>query len=97
MGCFTRIVGLRSDFHIDGNLEGFDLTPAMRKLNIPTLIIYGDHDLLTDATARETASALAGSRVIRIPNCGHSQFADQPVAFLEAVTTFLAGQGLSLR
>jgi len=84
----------RSDFHIDGNLKGFDLTPGLRKLNIPTLIIYGDHDLLTDATARETASALAGSRVIRIPNCGHSQFADQPVAFLGAVTTFLIGQGL---
>jgi pimeloyl-ACP methyl ester carboxylesterase len=56
--------------------------------------VRSDHDLLTDATARETASALAGSRVIRIPNCGHSQFADQPVAFLEAVTTFLTGQGL---
>ena len=79
----------RSDFHIDGNLKGFDLTPGLRKLRTPTLILYGDHDLLTDATAQETASALAGSKLLRIPDCGHSQFADQPVAFLEAVATFL--------
>jgi proline iminopeptidase len=79
----------RSDFHIDGNLKGFDLTPGLRKLNTPTLIIYGDHDLLTDATAQETAAALSGSKVVRIPDCGHSQFADQPVAFLRAVSAFL--------
>lgn len=79
----------RSDFHIDGNLKGFDLTPGLRQLKVPALIIYGDHDLLTDATAQETASALAGSKVVRIPDCGHSQFADQPAAFLEAVTEFL--------
>jgi proline iminopeptidase len=82
----------RSDFHIDGNLKGFDLTPGLRKLHTPSLIIYGDHDLLTDATAQETAAALSGSKVVRIPDCGHSQFVDQPVAFLRAVSDFLTEQ-----
>jgi len=80
----------RSDFHIDGNLKGFDLTPGLRRLKIPTLIIYGDHDLLTDATAQETSAAIAGSRVFKVPDSGHNPFVDQPVAFLGAVGDFLS-------
>jgi len=41
---------------------GFDFTEALRKLTIPALVIYGDHDMVTDATAQESHAALAGSR-----------------------------------
>ncbi|MBS0421196.1 MAG: alpha/beta fold hydrolase [Proteobacteria bacterium] len=79
----------RSDFHIDGNLKGIDLTPGLRRLQIPTLIIYGDHDLVSTATAQETAAAIAGSRVLKVRDSGHNQFVDQPVVFLGAVADFL--------
>jgi len=81
--------GAKSDFHIDGNLAGFDLTPGLRKLKIPALIIYGDHDMLTDETARETHEALAGSVVVKLKNSAHMTMVDQNAAFNDAVAKFL--------
>ena len=78
-----------SDFHIDGNLKGFDFTPALRGLKVPTLVIYGDHDLLTPATAQESHSAIANSQLVELRDAAHMTFVDQPAAYFDAVSTFL--------
>lgn len=85
----TEMWGSRSDFHIDGNLAGFDLIPALRKLQTPTLIILGDHDLVSSATAEETHAAIPNSKVIQFARSGHMTFVDQTNAFLVAVSAFL--------
>jgi proline iminopeptidase len=81
--------GAKSDFHIDGNLKGFDFTPDLRKLDIPTLVIYGDHDMVSDATATESHEALSGSLLIEIPRSAHMTMVDQNAAFNDAVSRFL--------
>ena len=81
--------GGKSDFHIDGNLKGFDFVPALRKLAIPTLIIAGDHDLPSRATLDETHAALGHSRLVILEHSGHESFVDQPAAFMSAVSSFL--------
>jgi proline iminopeptidase len=85
----NEIWGSRSDFHIDGNLAGFDLVPALRKLHMPTLIILGDHDLVSTATAEETHTAIRNSQVIILGHSGHMTFVDQMDAFLRDVSAFL--------
>jgi proline iminopeptidase len=81
--------GDKSDFHIDGNLQGFDFVPKLGTLAIPTLIIAGDHDLPTRATLEETHGALRNSSIIILEHSGHMTFADQNAAFIAAVETFL--------
>jgi proline iminopeptidase len=81
--------GSRSDFHIDGNLAGFDFVPELRKLPMPTLIILGDHDLVSTATADETHVAIRNSKVIILARSGHMTFVDQIYAFLHDVSDFL--------
>ncbi len=85
----TEMWGSRSDFHIDGNLTGFDFVPGLRKLTMPTLIILGDHDLVSTATAEETHAALRNSKLIILAHSGHSTFVDQRDAFLHEVSAFL--------
>ena len=85
----NQMWGAKSDFHIDGNLVGFDFTEALRKLSIPALIIYGDHDMVSDATAQESQAALAGSLLVKIPRSAHMTLVDQNAAFIDAVTRFL--------
>ena len=85
----TQMWGSRSDFHIDGNLKGLDLVPELRRLATPTLIIAGDHDLVSRATLEQTHSALRNSRVVVVEHSGHMMFVDQNEAFLRAVTGFL--------
>jgi proline iminopeptidase len=86
----TAVWGAKSDFHIDGNLKGFDFTSGLRKLTIPALVIYGDHDMVSDATARESHEALAGSVLVEIPRSAHMTMVDQNTAFNDAVARFLA-------
>jgi proline iminopeptidase len=81
--------GSKSDFHIDGNLVGFNFVPQLRKLTLPTLIIAGDHDLPTPATLEETHAATPGSELVILKHSGHMTFVDQNEAFLSAVTKFL--------
>ena len=85
----TEMWGSRSDFHIDGNLTGFDFVPELRKLALPTLIIIGDHDLASSATAEETHTALRNSKLVVLAHSGHSTFVDQRDAFLREVSAFL--------
>lgn len=86
----NQMWGAKTDFHIDGNLVGFDFTPELRKLKIPSLVIYGDHDMVSDATARESHEALADSRLVGIPRSAHMTMVDQNAAFIDAVARFLA-------
>jgi proline iminopeptidase len=81
--------GNRSDFHIDGNLADFDFVPALRKLAIPTLIILGDHDLVSTATAAETHAAIPNSKLIVLARSGHESFVEQTDAFVSDVSAFL--------
>jgi proline iminopeptidase len=81
--------GSRSDFHIDGNLAGFDFVPALRNLQLPTLIILGDHDLIGASTADETHAAIRNSKVIILERSGHMTFVDQRDAFVHDVAAFL--------
>jgi proline iminopeptidase len=85
----NEIWGSRSDFHIDGNLAGFDFVPALRNLQMPTLIILGDHDLVSTATAEETHAAIRNSKLIILAHSGHETFVDQTDAFLNDVSAFL--------
>jgi proline iminopeptidase len=85
----TEMWGSRSDFHIDGNLAGFDFVPALRNLQMPTLIILGDHDLVSRTTAEETHSAIRNSKLIILERSGHMTFVDQMDAFLHDVSAFL--------
>jgi proline-specific peptidase len=88
----NQMWGAKSDFHIDGNLAGFDFTPALRKLNVPALVIYGEHDLVSDATARESHEALARSKLLEIPRAAHMMFVDQNAVFVDAVLRFLRAE-----
>lgn len=85
----NQMWGAKSDFHIDGNLKGFDFTPQLRTLEIPTLVIYGDHDLVSDATARESHDALAGSKLVEMTNAAHMTMVDQNRVFIAEVARFL--------
>lgn len=84
--------GSKSDFHIDGNLRGFDFTPDLKKLDVRSLVIYGDHDLLGDATARQSHEALRNSVLIKVPSSAHMVFVDQNAAYIDAVRHFLESE-----
>jgi pimeloyl-ACP methyl ester carboxylesterase len=67
-------------FHPEGMLRQLaailaapDRAPALRKLEMPSLVIHGEADpLVPPENGRQTAAALRGARLMMIPGMGHN-------------------------
>lgn len=56
------------------------------EVKCPTVFILGDGDLMTPAPkARPLAAAIAGSKTVVIPNCGHFMMVERPDETLEVL------------
>jgi pimeloyl-ACP methyl ester carboxylesterase len=63
---------------------------AAGKVRCPALLILGQRDLMAPAqNAAALTAALAGCRVVTIPDCGHSLMTEAPDAVLDALRAFL--------
>lgn len=79
----------RSDHHIDGNLKGLDFTAQLKKLTVPTLVVLGDHDIVSVDSAKALAAALPNATLTVLPDCGHMMYIDQTKRFNALVSEFL--------
>ena len=63
---------------------------AAGKVRCPALLILGQRDLMAPAkNAVALTAALAGCRVVTVPDCGHSVMTEAPDAVLDALRDFL--------
>jgi proline iminopeptidase len=76
-----------------GNLAPtYDLRPRLRDISAPTLVVTGRHDWVCPPVAgHQLATDIPHARLAEIPNAGHFPHAEEPTAFLAAVTPFLTG------
>ena len=64
----------------------------LKELKLPTLVIAGAADLYTPpAIARMISAEIAGSRLMLVPEAGHSPYWEQPQIFNRAILDFLGG------
>jgi pimeloyl-ACP methyl ester carboxylesterase len=67
-----------------------DARPLMRKLTMPVLLIWGDHDPLVPLTyARQMLAEMPHAKLRVIPRAGHVPMWENPLAFNEALLSFL--------
>lgn len=67
----------------------------LHRIDIPTLLIWGENDGLVPPVFGETYRKLIpSSRLVVIPGAGHAPFEEQPEEFLKAFTGMLAEQAL---
>jgi proline iminopeptidase len=69
--------------------DRYDLIPALRRLDIPTLIIRGEADFVPLATVGHIADAIPGSRLVVLPECGHFAYLEQPDKTCAVISAFL--------
>lgn len=75
-------------------IAGTDFYTPTAALRLPTLGIAGDRDASTPPDlVRETVDLIPGSRFRLIRGAGHLPFVEQPRAYGQAVTEFLASIG----
>jgi 3-oxoadipate enol-lactonase len=67
-----------------------DARPGLSHISFPTLVIVGDHDVVTPPEkSAELASTIPNARLVTIPAAGHFSNLENPVAFTDAVREFL--------
>ena len=75
-----------------GMAERPDMTSVLSEIDIPALVIVGEHDQITTVEEmREMASAIPNSRFLEVPNAGHMAPLEQPVIVNQTLKSFLDG------
>ena len=71
-------------------LAGLDLRPQLRGVNLPVLVLVGEHDEATPPPmSHELAASLPDARLKIIPGCAHVPQLQAPKIFLDAIGDFL--------
>ncbi len=70
-------------------LNKYDLTPKLKKLKIPVLVLHGEEDIVPLQTAINTHKAIPGSQMITIQQCDHFPYIEKPAEFFAAVNDFI--------
>lgn len=67
-----------------------DLVPALGALDVPALVIVGEHDMPGfEEGSRRMAAAIPGSTFVLLAGAAHSPQLETPAAWWEALTAFL--------
>ncbi len=82
--------GSHGEFVIDGNMTSVEYANRLPSIRVPTLITVSDHDECDPSLSREMNALIPGSKLVVLPESGHSTFVDQPRMFIEAVQSFLS-------
>ncbi|MGH9992603.1 MAG: alpha/beta fold hydrolase [Nitrososphaera sp.] len=69
-----------------------DTTEGLSKINVPTLVLVGEHDAVTPPSAAKTMhERIPNSKLYLIDNAGHMSNLENPNVFDEHLTKFLEG------
>jgi len=78
-------------------VDGYDLLPRLQTLNIPTLVITGDHDFIPGVIAAHIARAIPNARLVTLPDCGHFAYLECPGDVRKALDDFFRQTKPALR
>jgi len=71
----------------------FDLRPQLKKIKVPTLVIVGRHDFITNvAMAEEMVKNIPNAKLEIFEDSGHYGFVEEPGKFYRVVKEFVLGK-----
>ena len=79
-----------SEFHVIGTLRTWDITARLRAIEVPVLVISGEHDEATPAVVRPLVDALVNARWELFDGASHSTHLEAPERFLGVAAAFIA-------
>ncbi len=88
MDPYTAIQG-PNEFTYTGSIHGWTAIPRLRQLDIPCLVLCGEHDELPIACSARIHDALPDSRLKIFAGCSHMPFYEDPPAYFVCLQAFL--------
>ncbi len=90
MGPYETIQG-PNEFTYTGNIRDWTLIPKLGDLQVPCLVLCGEHDELPIACSARIHDALPDSRLKVFAGCSHMPFYEDPDAYFTCLRLFLEG------
>jgi proline-specific peptidase len=90
-GLVYRTMNGPSEFHVTGTLREWDVTGRLGELQVPTLVVSGEHDEATPAINRTVSEAIPGARSVVLPDCSHLAHAEDPEGYVRLLDGFFSG------
>lgn len=72
-----------------GPLKDFDITGALGRIQVPTLLFCGRFDEVTPATVEQAHAGIAGSEFVVMEESSHMSQAEQPEQVLTLLRDWL--------
>lgn len=69
-------------------IPGYDLTPKLHDLHIPTLVIAGDHDFFPIEVVAHISQAIPNAELVTMRDCGHFAYLECPDEVRKALVRF---------
>jgi L-proline amide hydrolase len=78
-----------SEFHSIGTLKDWDVTPRLGEIDVPTLVISGQHDEATPLIARTVQQGIPGAEWVLFDDSSHMPHVEETERFLQVVGEWL--------
>lgn len=85
---FAAMFG-RHFFQCSGNIRDLNRMPALSKVNVPVLLVHGEHDYIDPDLASRARDLLPDAQLEFFEGCSHMPFFEKPDSYLAAVARFL--------
>ncbi len=80
----------KEDYVVTGTLKGYDITPKLSQIKIPTLYLTGEFDAARPTTVKHYSDLTPNSKLHVISNAGHQTVHDNPEEVLAVIGDFLS-------
>jgi len=84
-----RVMWGPSEFTVNGNMKGMDLTSFLGLLRVPTLYTCGEFDEATSRSVRHFADLTPGSKAIVFLGASHSHHLEKEDEYIASIRSFL--------
>lgn len=78
-----------NEFVITGKLKDWHFRDQLGKIQVPTLLTFGEHESMPLATARIMEEKIPHARLVTTPNGGHHHMLDNPEVYYRHLADFI--------
>jgi proline-specific peptidase len=86
-----------SEFHVTGNLKGWDVSGDLHTIKVPTLVTSGRHDEASPAVVEPIVRGIAGAKQVIFENSSHMSHVEEAELYVRTVGEFLETVEAKLR
>jgi L-proline amide hydrolase len=79
-----------SEFHIVGTIKDWSVVDRLGEIDVPTLVVTGEHDEATPAINRTVSDGIRGARSVIVPDASHMAHVEHTAEYLALLDEFLS-------